>query len=400
MKIAYFAEEFPTRSETWIFHEIDALQNLGCKVRVFATKPCPGNIPEELLRFTEITTYLPDIKNRPKISVKMVLNLRGVLHEMIKDCAGYRKKAQVIRDLYIMFRIWPVIEAYAPDFLFNHFGGSRANLALFHSMILGIPFGFKMHAGDVFVRPALLKMKVDKSALVTTISDYNIKFISEHYPDVNSGKLIVNGCGLPVEKFSFEYKLADRSVAPTILSVGRLVKMKGFVFLLKAVALLKASSVNCSLVIVGEGPEQKSLADEIVNLNISDRVKLQGYASPSEVRKLLRNSDIFALPCIWDDEAKTQDGIPVALMEAMALGILVISTYTSGISELITDGENGFLAKPNDEASLSQKIKEALEQSESERERMLRAARGKIEHKHNTSKLSQELFALIESAIK
>jgi colanic acid/amylovoran biosynthesis glycosyltransferase len=180
------------------------------------------------------------------------------------------------------------------------------------------------------------------------------------------------------------------------MSVGRLVRMKGFDVLLRASRILLNREFQHRVVILGDGPERNKLERLRGRLSLDEVVELKGHASPNEVRKMLRTAALFVLPAIWDPIDGTQDGVPVALMEAMALGVPVVSTTISGIPELIQDGVNGLLVAPNDADALAQQIKYGCEMSGDARVEMLRRARQKIETDHDIETLTAHLLKMFE----
>jgi glycosyltransferase involved in cell wall biosynthesis len=397
MRIAYFAEIFPSGSETWVHHEIEELQRRGCTVQVFATHPRPSCLPPELQPFTEITTYLPEFSvplHGMALPLLRLATRPDLLHDWAFDTAGLRLKGQVLRDLGLASRAIPWLGEFKPDVVFAHFGASRTNLAMFASMLTGTPFAFKMHAGDVFTRPALLGLKTRHAAAILTISDCNIRYIREHYPDVDSARLRKHACGIPLDRYPFR---ADRPEPdnPTLLAVGRLVKMKGFDTLLRASRILFDQGFAHRLVVIGDGPQRPALESLCAELALTETTDFKGYCSPDEVRENLLAASLFALPAVWDAETGTQDGIPVALMEAMAFGIPAVSTTTSGIPELIEDNVSGFLAVPGDPASLAAAIRRCCDLGSEEQCGMLRRARLTIERAHDIRGLTGELHDLL-----
>lgn len=398
LRIAYIAEFFPSKSETWVHHEIDTLQRMGCTVQVFATRPKPENVPSELNHFVALTTYLPELCAEWRSCFKTLSDpslLKPVLTGLIDDCSGVRRRAQVIRDLIYVSKLTPAISHFQPDIVYAHFAGTRANIALFLSLISKVPFAIKMHAGDVFNRVALFQIKCTSAARMLTISNYNIDFIRSHYPDVNATRFDRHTCGIPLPEYPFQPVHAVDET-PIILAVGRLVRMKGFDVLLRASRILLDQKFLHRVVIIGDGPERTRLERLRSKLNLDEVVDLKGYVSPNGVRTELSTAALFALPAIWDSAASTQDGIPVSLMEAMALGVLVVSTTTSGIPELIQDGVSGLLAGPNDPAALAQKIRHGCELSGAARLEMLRMARKKVEADHDAEKLTAQLLKIFE----
>ncbi len=399
VRVAYFAEIFPSESETWVHHEIIALQRLGCAVRVFATHPKPKNVPSELTHFIGLTTYLPELRWDSRLCIKILPKLgllKPVLAGLFSDCPGFRSKAQVIRDLVYLGMFSPAVLRFKPDILYAHFAGTRANMALLFSLISEVPFAIKMHAADVFHRVGLFRLKTRRAARILTISDYNINFMHRHYPDVGAFRIDRHACGIPLHDYQFQ-PAQSANGTPIILAVGRLVRIKGFDVLLRASRILLDEGYKHSVVILGDGPERTKLERSRSELKLDEVVALKGYASPNEVRTTLRAAALFVLPAIWDGVAGTQDGIPVALMEAMALGVPVVSTTTSGIPELIQNGLNGLLAAPNDAYALAQQIRHGGEMDTVARLEMLRMARKKIETDHDIEKLTVQLLEMFES---
>lgn len=392
MKIAYFAEIFPSASETWVHHEISQLIELGCDVRVFATHARPTIIAPELLRFCEITTYLPEI-NKSLIQVLRVFCsptiVRNVLVGVITDCPSSRQKLQVLRDIVLTGVFLKHLAAYSPQLILAHFGGTRANLALIYSMLSGTPFGIKFHAADVFSRQALLRLKIKRAAKLMTISKFNIELMRGHYPDIDVSRFQIHKCGIPLEEYKFQPK-GNFHNPIIIMSVGRLVPVKGFAVLLRASRWLLEKGFSHKVKIYGDGPERKRLEQLIKAMSLEETVDLMGYVSPTSIRGALLGSDMFVLPSIFDPIEK-MEGTPVSLMEAMAVGVPVISTNIGGIPELIEHGVSGYLCEPDDAESLSQAILTCHGMNENDRRQMSLAARMKIEIDHDVRKLTTVL---------
>lgn len=394
LRIAYFAEIFPSKSETWIHHEIDQLRMLGCEVRVFATHPRPGCIAEELQRFTELTIYLPDQMRSVVASICQIARhslIQTVIRGLVSDAPTLRLKAQILRDLLLTGFLFPHVQRFNPDILFAHFGASRTNMAMFHSLLTGKPFAFKMHAADVFTRVAIFRLKSELAKWVGTISRFNMDFMLKSYPDVNVSRFAIHKCGLPTGKFAYAPKPTLNS-PPRLISVGRMVRTKGFDVLLRASYEMKRRGVTHSLVIIGDGPQRPNLEGVIDSLDLRDTVRLSGYCSPGDVQNALREADAFVLPVIWDPILNIPEGVPVAIMEAMAMGLPVVSSRIAGIPELIDDGVTGFLANPGDSVDLAMVISRLFAMPDLQRIKITQSAREKIVADHDIHKLTNDLY--------
>ena len=397
MRVAYFSEIFPSTSETWVHNEITELIRLGCDVKVFATWPKPEIKTPENVDLAALTEYRPEGSNlrstfgwlslfRPKFLFKLISSL-------LKDKPTPRHFAQIVRDVLMLGKLLPRIRDFQPEASVCHFAGTRANLGLMLQWIDGTPCVIKSHALDIFHGSALLPTKVKEASRFYTISKYNLGFIRKNHPRVDVNRIQVHPCGVPLAPLPFE-PMRDPAVIskPTLLSVGRLVPMKGFDVLIRTSLILTQHKVDHQIIIIGYGPEESRLKDLIRELGVEDTVELLGYKTPTEVHAYLKSSSLFVMPCVWDKKAGTQDGIPVALMESMASGTLVVSTRLSGIPELIENDVSGFLADPEDSHSLFEAIQRGLSLTPQRRIDVLTAARKKIELNHDTKMLTQQLF--------
>ncbi len=169
-----------------------------------------------------------------------------------------------------------------------------------------------------------------------------------------ANKIHIVHCGLSPEEFSPADKIVKDDV-PELLFVAQLEERKGAPFLIEACRLLSLQGFKFQCHIIGDGPQRAQLQKLISDYGIADQVKLLGALPQEDVRSFLESADIFILPCITADNGD-MDGIPVSLMEAMAMEIPVISTRVSGIPELINDGESGILVEQKDPEALCQAI--------------------------------------------
>lgn len=400
LRIAYFAEIFPSKSETWVHNEILELQKLGHEVKVFSTWEAPEIFAPELEEFYSITVYKKPLNVFRMIkiipSVLKTIFIPQVLKAFLFDNKELLQRAQVIRDCFILYSLLDVINKFKPDLTYAHFAATRANLSFLYKAITSVPYIIKIHAGDVFGRTAMFASKVNESLRVYSISKYNIDFVLNRENNLGKDKLMLNHCGLNPDTYPFNpHKIHKEQIE--IVTVGRLVRMKGFDILIDACKELVKNTINFNVTIIGNGPLKQNLQDQIKHLGLKDYIVLKDYCTPTEIRQYLNYASVFVLPCRFDTETNTQDGIPVALMEAMAIGTPVLSTTVSGIPELIHDNVNGFIVPPDNPLLLSQKILSVLRMEESELKKIVMEARKKIEVEFNVYELTRELVKDVES---
>jgi glycosyltransferase involved in cell wall biosynthesis len=191
-------------------------------------------------------------------------------------------------------------------------------------------------------------------------------------------------------------RVCDGRRGDLLLGVGRLDPIKGFDVLIEALALLAGRGMQFRCRIIGEGSERAALAARIARHGLADRVELAGARGQVEVQAALHEATIFALPCVVGADGN-RDGIPVAMMEAMAAGLPVVSTRVSGIPELIGEGE-GLLVAERDPAALADALARLLGDA-ALRERLAGAARRKIEHEFDARKEALKLLAAFHEVL-
>lgn len=177
-----------------------------------------------------------------------------------------------------------------------------------------------------------------------------------------AGKLITIANGVDLERYA---RHVDRKIildrvgipgeARVLIVVAKLMPQKGHTVLLRALAPLLDRHADLHVLLVGEGPLRGSLMSAIGRLPEAQRVHLVG--NRLDVNDLLAASDLFVLPSLWE-------GLPMALLEAMASGLPVVATKVSGSSEVVIDNETGLLVPPGDAAGLHDAIARMLEDPE------------------------------------
>jgi colanic acid/amylovoran biosynthesis glycosyltransferase len=194
--------------------------------------------------------------------------------------------------------------------------------------------------------------------------------------------------GVDVKKFAFNCR--NLTTPLKMLSVARATEKKGLAYAIEAAL---NSEMNCQLNIVGDGALLGSLKKQVNSHKNKERVSLLGACPPSEVALQLKQADLFILPSVRDSSGD-MEGVPVSLMEAMASGVIVLSTFHSGIPELITDGETGFLVPERNVDALKEKINEIVNHQNLNGIR--KSARLKVEKDFNSEKLTAKLIELLE----
>ena len=271
------------------------------------------------------------------------------------------------------------------EHIHSHFLSGPTTINLFLSKYLERPFSFTMHASLIYVDPIMLKTKLDMCKKAVTISNYNKTFLVKKYGACYADKIDIIRCGIDFGQFKLDG--LKKPIKPTILAVGQLAERKGFPFLVEACKILLDRGHTFSCNIVGDGIEKEKINSMISNFGLKDVVYMLGRQPQEIVRNLLKETSVFVLPAIITPIGG-REGIPVAIMEAMAMQIPVISTKTSGIPELVTDGKDGILVNQKDPKMIADAI-EKLFQNPELAESMGLAAREKVMSQFNIDQIPQ-----------
>src|SRR5262249_26597671 len=223
--------------------------------------------------------------------------------------------------------------------LHGTFGTRTTTLAHLTALLSSTDYSFTTHAYDIFRPNPSLAWQTNAARFIRTLSHFNKSYIEEVYRGIEPSRIQVVYLGVDTVKFSPCRANPNVNGRLRIVSVGDLVEKKGHIFLIRACALLARQGYQFTCSIIGEGEQRSRIEEEVAQLGMASHVNLLGSLAHEDVRKELNESHLFVLGCI-DVRAKGEDldGIPVALMEAMALGMPAVSTAISGVPELIEDG--------------------------------------------------------------
>jgi glycosyltransferase involved in cell wall biosynthesis len=320
------------------------------------------------------------------------------LRELATIVAGlYTTPAALAKSLVVWWRtlgLLPVVRAIGPHHIHAHWATYPSTAALLIADRLGLPFSFTSHAHDIFVNDHLIADKLQRASFAVTISEFNRRWLAGRYASAAPRRLEVIHCGLPIDQYR---PAAVEREAGLIVAVGRLDDIKGFRHLVDACGELKQRGVAFRCRIVGEGPLRKALAAQIAALGLSEHCTLDGALPQHDVRMLVQRAAVFVLPSVVTPQGD-RDGIPVALMEAMALGTPVVSTAVSGIPELVEDGVTGLLVAPGDALALADRIDRLLH-DQATAAALTARARTRIERDFDVAKEAERLLQLFQGAL-
>jgi glycosyltransferase involved in cell wall biosynthesis len=284
----------------------------------------------------------------------------------------------------------------ARDLGVTHFHAHFATGANVAAMVLGrltgMPFSFTTHAVDLYARPVLLCETLAAARFGVTSTAYNQGFLRERCGAAGAKVALVRACVDPGE---FARVVSEPHAPPVVLAVGRYIEKKGLADLVAASATLAGQGIDCRTVIVGDGPERPALAAAIATAGLGTRVELHPPVTQDTLRGLYARADIVALPCVVAADGD-RDGIPVSLIEALAVGLPVVSTTVSGIPELVTP-DVGLLVPPHDPPALAEALA-ALLTDPARRARLGAAGPARVRQHFDVSTSAASMAALFAGA--
>nr|WP_246216005.1 glycosyltransferase [Microvirga makkahensis] len=228
------------------------------------------------------------------------------------------------------------------------------------------------------------------ASFVVAVSSYGRSQLKRWIDPDQWPKLQVVHCGLDCD--FYPDRGHDKIPGPSFVCVARLAEQKGHFLLLEATAKLRAQGLRFRLTLAGDGPLRKRIENRITELELDDIVHITGWLSNEGVRAEIMQSRIVVLPSF-------AEGLPVVLMEAMAMRRPVVSTYVAGIPELVIPGTTGWLVPAGDAGLLADAMRDALSEEPEEWSQMGRAARQRVLERHDVTREAEKIERLIQVAI-
>ncbi len=280
------------------------------------------------------------------------------------------------------------------DHLHAHFAHDPTLIAYLVHCITGIPFTFTAHARDLFQVPEqVLTDRIHRARAVITCCRANLEYLEQIAPSQQSKfSLVYHGVNLKDFEQSPNSGTSFSPDSPLILSVGRLVEKKGFQDLLQALLMVKMSGQRFRCAIYGDGPLHQRLRGWIEEHNMAAEIILKGDITQQELISVYQNASLFILTPVQTEDGD-RDGIPNVLLEAMAVGLPVITTAVSGIPELVENNQNGLLYQPHDVDGISSGIIELLSNVDKCRQ-LGSAASKKVREQFNIDQAARQLKTL------
>jgi len=395
-RVAYFLSVYPNPTETFVHKEIAYLVDHGVDVHVFAIKrPTSTDVP---------TVSVPVTYSRPShLLLGLVSSLYLLLTRpkryftciaiILRQAPNYPYPV-VLKLFYHLFAAAiyiPKIRKSKIPHIHAHFSTAGSS-ALFVHTLLGTSFSFTAHAsGDIYYQPILLKEKMEKCSSIIACSEYNRTYLNLISDYANPDKIAVVYHSVTVAS---KEPIGPINSPVKLVSVGSFTYFKGYPTLIAACSLLKNRGLLFRLSIVGEGPQRRIIEKLIADSALTDQIVLRGALPHQDAMEVIKSSDIFVLASeIYLNGIR--DGMPKVCTEAMSLGVPVVSTYVSGIPELIENEVTGLLVPEKTPVQLANAIARIIEDPEL-REKLRDNAHEWVKNCYNIEKTMGEFMSVLE----
>ncbi|MDO9382993.1 MAG: glycosyltransferase [Hyphomicrobiaceae bacterium] len=392
--VLYLVNQYPHNNHTFIRREILALERLGMQVgRVSVRKASEAFVNEiDLLEANKTLTIL-DLGSATLCGAfvrEIATNFAAASRAALLAYSMWRRsgKSFVKHAAYFVEACWLAGYLHRTEFthLHAHFGTNTADVATLVHVLRGVPYSLTIHGYDEFDEPQskALDVKVRLAAFIVAVSEFTKSQLMRWVSHEDWHKIFVIHCGLEPTFFAASF---SRIAPPKFVAVGRICREKGQLLLLEAASELRKQGIAVDLTIIGDGPLREEVERRIVEGGLSDQVRLTGWLSSDDVKTHVLQSRALV-------HASCAEGLPVVLMEAMALKRPVIATYIAGIPELVVDGKSGWLVPAGSVDALAFAMADCLRQRPASLARMGEVGRRAVMKRHHSDKEAGKLARL------
>ena len=405
MKVGFFLLKFPLSSETFVLNQITAFIDMGFEVEIVALQK--GDTQNTHAAWTKYnlaarTRWLQDEPTGKvaKLRHRASQTLRGIHRKNTWQALNLKRYGAESRNLILSAICGLVATPFHADVFIAHFGPAGVTAAKLRELgVIRGKIATIFHGIDISSREVLnhytpeYQQLFRRGDLMLPISNLWAGRLQKM--GCPREKIAVSRMGVDMTRFSPRPVKAPATPLE-IISVARLTEKKGLHVAIEACRQLKEQGMAFRYRILGIGPWERRLRTLIEQYQLEDVVEMPGFKPSHEVKAMLDDADVFLLPSVTGADGD-MEGIPVALMEAMAVGIPVVSTLHSGIPELVEADKSGWLVPENDARALAQRLAAFSQLDTDELAPVVKRAREKVEHDFNQQVINRELASLLQA---
>ncbi len=400
LTIAYLVNQYPKVSHSFIRREILGVEACGIRVLRFSIRSRGDELVDEA-----------DLQELAKTRFVLGSGIEGLLGGLLRVMMtkpilwrrglrlafrlGRKSDKGLLRHLVYFAEACVLLEWFTESGVSHvhaHFGTNSTTVALLCHEIGGPPYSFTIHGPEEFDRVTGLALveKIQRAAFVVAISSFSRSQLYRWCSHDLWFKIHVIHCGVD-QTFLMQQSKPIVSEAQ-ITCVGRLCEQKGQLLLVDAISQLAAEGLHVKLVLVGDGELHDELDRLIARFRLQDQITITGWADSNDVRQHILDARAMVLPSF-------AEGLPVVIMEALALGRPVISTYIAGIPELVEPGVCGWLVPPGSITDLKAAIRTVLQLPNITLEQIGQAGKERVAQHHRSDVEAGKLAQLFQESI-
>jgi glycosyltransferase involved in cell wall biosynthesis len=400
-KIAYFINQYPKVSHSFIRREIAAMEEQGFEVQRIALRGWDAEVVDQ-----------DDRQELGRTHYVLRRGLRGLLAPLAKIAlarparfwsalklawrmAGRGDRALPYHLAYLaeaaQVALWT--QGFGARHIHAHFGTNSTEIVMLARELGGAPYSFTVHGPEEFDKPYALGLdeKIRRAAFVVAISSFGRSQLFRWIDQRAWSKVAVVHCGL--EPGFYAGASAEPASAPRLVCVGRLCEQKGQLLLVEAARKLHRQGIDFELVLAGDGEMRAQIEALVKSAGLGAKVRITGWIDSRQVREELIAARALVLPSF-------AEGLPVVIMESMALYRPVLTTYVAGIPELVSDGENGWLFPAGDIERLAEAMQACLAAPAEQLREMGLAAHGRVVQRHAIATEAAKLARLVHESLE
>ena len=357
MRLAYFTNTYPRATDTFIRHEVIGLRKRGFDVLTYSVRKAgdENDVDDEVISEKRQTKYILPFNFFRIIYLTILFALRKprlfvITSRLALKTSRPGAKGHVLQFAYFLEAL--TLAKHLIDdgieHLHNHLGDNSGTVTLLAAQIAEVPYSISIHGPHIFFDGLhwALGEKTKHAKFISCIGHFCKSQMMLYSNKDDWSKFNIIRCGVDLDQFT--YRTPEERVRKLVY-VGRLAAEKGVPILFESLSILKEKRYDIELELIGDGEDRPFLEELAKEIGIEDMITFAGFVGRTGVAEALKASDVFVLPSF-------AEGIPVSLMEAMAMGVPVIATYVGGVTELVTHRKTGQIVSASDPIALADAI--------------------------------------------
>jgi colanic acid/amylovoran biosynthesis glycosyltransferase len=403
MKVALILSYFPALSETFILNQVTGLLDMGHEVEIFSSQnPNEKKIHPDVedYRLLQRTHFMPHNKVNRVLKAAYLINQNFYKSplKLLKSLNIFKYGVDAL-SLKLLYALIPLLEKTF-DIIHCHFGPNGILGEYLKTIGIRGKYITSFHGYDVNFYAKMVGANVYEELFEKgEVFICSTNFVKDRLVDLgcNAKKIVILPVGIPIGRFKFCERTIQEKEPIKVVTVARLVEEKGHRYAIEAISELVRKHMDLQYIIAGDGPLRRDLDNLVSKLGLGRHVRFLGAVDQNEVLELYRQAHIFILPSVIGRNGGTE-GQGLALQEAQAVGLPIISTSIGGIPEGVLDGKSGFLVQERDVDALTERLQYLIAHPELWPE-MGRCGRKFVEEKYDIKMLNSKLVRIYDALL-